>query len=77
MESRELALRMAGYPSEEDTSPGAQELTSILKRARSGDRAAFDQIVVHHQRRVLMTAWRLLGCLEDAQDAAAAQCTHS
>lgn len=70
MESKELALTMAGYPSEEENLPGGQELTSILQRARSGDRAAFDQIVVRHQRRVLMTAWRLLGSLEDAQDAA-------
>lgn len=70
MDSKELALTMAGYPSEEENSPGGQELTSILKRAGSGDRGAFDQVVVRHQRRVLMTAWRLLGSLEDAQDAA-------
>jgi RNA polymerase sigma-70 factor, ECF subfamily len=70
MESKELALRMAGYPSGEDPSSGTQELAQILTRARSGDRAAFDQIIVLYQRRVLMTAMRLLGRLEDAQDAA-------
>ncbi|HTV55882.1 MAG TPA: RNA polymerase sigma factor [Terriglobia bacterium] len=42
----------------------------ILERARAGDRTAFDSIVILYRRRVLMTAWRLLGRLEDAEDAA-------
>jgi RNA polymerase sigma-70 factor (ECF subfamily) len=36
----------------------------------AGDRAAFEELVLRHERRVLMTAWRLLGSKEDAQDAA-------
>ncbi len=35
-----------------------------------GDAAAFEQIVVRHERRVLTLSWRLLGAMEDAQDAA-------
>jgi RNA polymerase sigma-70 factor (ECF subfamily) len=36
----------------------------------AGDRVAFNQIILSYERRVLMTAWRLLGRREDAQDAA-------
>jgi RNA polymerase sigma-70 factor (ECF subfamily) len=42
----------------------------LLADARSGDRAAFEQILIRHQRQVYLTALRLLGCREDAQDAA-------
>jgi len=34
------------------------------------ERATFEQLLVRHQRLVLATAWRLLGNIEDAQDAA-------
>jgi len=46
------------------------ELTMLLIRAASGDAAAFEQIVIRHERRVLTLSWRLLGSMEDAQDAA-------
>jgi RNA polymerase sigma-70 factor (ECF subfamily) len=46
------------------------ELTKLLTRAASGDAAAFEQIVIRHERRVLTLSWRLLGAMEDAQDAA-------
>lgn len=49
---------------------GNSELTMLLTRAASGDAAAFEQIVVRHERRVLTLSWRLLGAMEDAQDAA-------
>jgi len=42
----------------------------LLTRAASGDAAAFEQIVMRHERRVLTLSWRLLGAMEDAQDAA-------
>jgi RNA polymerase sigma-70 factor (ECF subfamily) len=45
------------------------ELTMLLIRAASGDAAAFEQIVIRHERRVLTLSWRLLGTMEDAQDA--------
>jgi len=46
------------------------EMSLLLIRAASGDAAAFEQIVVRHERRVLTLSWRLLGAMEDAQDAA-------
>jgi RNA polymerase sigma-70 factor (ECF subfamily) len=48
----------------------ATELSVLLKKAIAGDVSAFEQIVVQHERRVLTLAWRLLGTMEDAQDAA-------
>jgi len=43
---------------------------STIARAITGDRAAFEEIVLLHERRVLTLALRLLGTSEDAQDAA-------
>jgi RNA polymerase sigma-70 factor, ECF subfamily len=43
---------------------------TIIERARSGDAAAFEQLMITHQQRVLATAWRMLGNVEDARDAA-------
>ena len=43
---------------------------SILGRARAGDLAAFEELMLQHERMVLMTALRVLGSREDAQDAA-------
>ncbi len=43
---------------------------TIIARARSGDPQAFEQLMLAHQKRVLATAWRMLGNLEDARDAA-------
>src|SRR5260370_676753 len=42
----------------------------LVGRAKRGDLAAFEQLLVRHERLVLGTALRLLGRLEDAQDAA-------
>jgi RNA polymerase sigma-70 factor (ECF subfamily) len=70
MEPRELTLRMTGYAPDMAHSSRKEESTQLLRRAMAGDRAAFDQIILRYQRRALMTAWRLLGNREDAQDAA-------
>jgi RNA polymerase sigma-70 factor (ECF subfamily) len=43
---------------------------SIIERARGGDTQAFEQLMMAHQQRVLSTAWRMLGNVEDARDAA-------
>jgi RNA polymerase sigma-70 factor (ECF subfamily) len=48
----------------------ALSLTSLIERAKTGEPAAFEQLIEHHQRRVLSTAWRMLGNREDARDAA-------
>lgn len=42
----------------------------LLARARAGDLEAFEQMMRLHEKQVLSTALRLLGNLEDAQDAA-------
>lgn len=66
MESQGLALRMTGPAPEDSTADSAQ----ALERAMAGDRAAFDELLRCYEWRVLMTAWRILGSKEDAQDAA-------
>ena len=43
---------------------------SAVERAKTGDAAAFEVLIDCHQRKVLSTAFRLLGNREDAQDAA-------
>lgn len=50
----------------ESSDPHAQ----VIVRARAGDRAAFDQLMIQHQRRVVALAWRLLGTQDEARDAA-------
>jgi RNA polymerase sigma-70 factor, ECF subfamily len=44
--------------------------TGLLERAKSGDLGAFDQLMRLHEKQVLSTALRILGSMEDAQDAA-------
>jgi RNA polymerase sigma-70 factor, ECF subfamily len=49
----------------------ADEATmSLMALARAGDAAAFDQIIISQQHRVIALAWRLLGNQDDARDAA-------
>jgi RNA polymerase sigma-70 factor, ECF subfamily len=61
---------MTGSGCAAEQTPEPEEFTRLLKRAKTGDASAFRQIIVQHQRQVLMTALRLLGRLELAQDAA-------
>ena len=42
----------------------------VLARARRGEETAFEELMRMHERQVLRTALRLLGRIEDAQDAA-------
>ena len=48
----------------------AGQSAGLLERAKSGDLDAFDQLMRANEKQVLGTALRLLGSLEDAQDAA-------
>lgn len=52
----------------ESAKPGS--LAGLLRDAKTGDMAAFEQIIIRHERSVLLTALRLLGRWQDAQDAA-------
>jgi RNA polymerase sigma-70 factor (ECF subfamily) len=44
-------------------------LSEHIERARLGEAAAFEQLMVCTQHKVAATAWRLLGSREDARDA--------
>jgi RNA polymerase sigma-70 factor (ECF subfamily) len=45
-------------------------LVPLIERARRGDAAAFEEIMLFSERKVVATAWRILGDREDARDAA-------
>ena len=47
-----------------------QGMAELLRRAKTGDTEAFEQIIRQHERRVFRTALRLLRRVEDAEDAA-------
>ncbi len=53
----------------DERGPADPNLLLLIRRAAAGDRAAFEAIIRVHERRVLMTALRLLGNMDDAQDA--------
>ena len=44
-------------------------LTLLIGRAAEGDKAAFEQIMVHSEQRVMAMTWRMLGNEADARDA--------
>ena len=44
-------------------------LTRLIERAAAGDIAAFEQIMIHSEQRVMSMAWRMLGNEADACDA--------
>jgi len=44
----------------------ASSVASLLDRAKSGDAAAFEDIVIRYERQLYRTALRLLGHREDA-----------
>lgn len=52
------------------TDDGPEDRARTLEAAKAGDLAAFERLMRQHERLVFATAWRLLGNLEDAQDAA-------
>jgi RNA polymerase sigma-70 factor, ECF subfamily len=58
----------AADPSRPDAAD--QPLRILLRKAKAGDLAAFEQLIVLNQQRVFQTALRLLRNVEDAQDAA-------
>lgn len=48
----------------------ASSVASMIERAKAGDAAAFEQMIDCYQRKVISTAWKMLGNREDARDAA-------
>ncbi|HEX8184487.1 MAG TPA: sigma-70 family RNA polymerase sigma factor, partial [Blastocatellia bacterium] len=70
-EVAEIALMMDSLGLGESSSESENALLApVIERARAGDAAAFEQIIDHCQRKVISTAWRILGNREDARDAA-------
>ena len=48
----------------------ADESALLVRLAKAGDNSAFERLVVEHERKVFLTALRMLGQPADAQDAA-------
>ncbi|MBZ5620916.1 MAG: sigma-70 family RNA polymerase sigma factor [Acidobacteriia bacterium] len=48
---------------------GPEDRSSAIGAAKAGDLAAFEQLMRQYERMVLVTALRLLGSMEDAEDA--------
>jgi len=70
-EAFEIALMPNDSRLREDFEESADDSVALLiERACSGDAAAFDQIMICYQRRVVTVAWQLLGSEDDARDAA-------
>ena len=44
-------------------------LALLVERAAAGDTAAFEQVMIHSQQRVMAMSWRILGNEADARDA--------
>jgi RNA polymerase sigma-70 factor (ECF subfamily) len=65
----ELALTPIDATSE-GRDPTEPETAEWVRRAREGDEAAFGHLVERHERMVLRTAFRFLGQMDQAQDAA-------
>ena len=63
-----MELLMSRAP-EGEPSPEALEMEALVRRTLAGDTAAFEQIVMRHERRVMTLCLRLLGTVDDAQDA--------
>ncbi len=53
-----------------DLSQDAAETARLVQLTLGGDSAAFEQIVVRHENRIMAMAGRLLGAREDAKDVA-------
>ena len=70
MEIALMAEKIEGQDESRDREGAVAIMARLIIRAKAGDTAAFDQIIINHQRRVISLAWRLLGDREDARDAA-------
>ena len=69
-EVAEIALMTDNLGLCDSSSNAALSSASVIERAKAGEPAAFEQLIDCYQRKVLSTAWRILGNSEDARDAA-------
>ncbi|HJR05743.1 MAG TPA: sigma-70 family RNA polymerase sigma factor [Pyrinomonadaceae bacterium] len=73
-ETAHFAAMMAGdFQTPAATAPhedAREHFALLVARARAGDATAFERIMLETERKVVSTAWRMLGNREDARDAA-------
>jgi RNA polymerase sigma-70 factor (ECF subfamily) len=62
------ALLMSQVPDTE-ASPEILEIATLVQRTIEGDSTAFEQLILRYERRVFTLALKLLGAMDDAQDA--------
>jgi RNA polymerase sigma-70 factor (ECF subfamily) len=62
-------MKALEFPATTPPLDGPESLSNVIEAAKSGDLAPFETLMRRHERLVLVTALRLLGKLEDAQDA--------
>ena len=54
---------------QQQQSESREHFALLVARARAGDATAFERIMLETERKVVSTAWRMLGNREDARDA--------
>ena len=67
-----MAMMTAGdfqTPLAERQADSREHFAHLVARARAGDATAFERIMLETERKVVSTAWRMLGNREDARDA--------
>jgi len=67
--ARDMALAVEIQLPVNALTPNQSSLTRLIERAAAGDTAAFEQIMIHSQHRVMAMTWRMLGNEADARDA--------
>ena len=64
-----MALAIEMHLPEDSAARNQSALGYLIERAAAGDHAAFEQIMIHSQQRVMAMSWRMLGNEADARDA--------
>jgi RNA polymerase sigma-70 factor (ECF subfamily) len=64
-----MALAIEMQMPEDVLARNKSALAYLIERAVAGDHAAFEQIMIHSQQRVMAMSWRMLGNEADARDA--------
>lgn len=64
-----MALAIEMHLPEDTLARNQSALGYLIERAAAGDHAAFEQIMIHSQQRVMAMSWRMLGNDADARDA--------
>lgn len=68
-ESAEIIMMIDQHRLDESGPTEGRSLKRLIKRAKSGDTRAFEELMITRQRRVVSLAWRILGSEDEAKDA--------